>query len=132
MKIEKYLTETAKALLKAKDGKKPLFYDIDENNVFIANNNYMGIVIPKSYNIFNEDIKTTKMFNPSGDETKKTGKMFVKNKMVFWEMDNGLGINDKFLKYFDDDATFLCAGSLFKVFEHGVFVGIIAGAKNTK
>ncbi len=133
MKIEKYLTETAKALLKAKDGKKPRFCIVDEDHIFVTNDGFMGIVIPKYYNIFNEEISQYKLVDDSGEDVKRTGVLIESEFYGFiHETDNGLGIQDKFLKYFDKYATLKCKGDMFKVFENDVLVGIIMGVKLKK
>lgn len=106
MKIEKYMLETAKALLKEK---KVLFLG-DEESVVVSNDGYFAMVVPRGKFIFNAEIHGTftgmiprdwesheMRYTDACKQVGETLCRVLKSPSGGWET----LIDEKFLKYFN-------------------------------
>ena len=107
MNIEKYMVETAKALLKEKD--RVMFWDYEDSFV-ISNDGHFAIVVPREKFIFNAESRGTFTGmlprNWECNEMRYTSTCEQHGKKLFRVLESVSGkwktlIDEKFLKYFD-------------------------------
>lgn len=110
MKLEKYMLETAKALLKEK---KVMFWEY-ENSVVVSNDGYFAMFVPREKFIFNAEPHGTFMGNlPRNwecNEMRYTDVCEQRGKKLCRVLEPVSGkwktlIDEKFLKYFDMDTN---------------------------
>ena len=109
MKLEKFMTEVTKAILK--DNNKVLFWEYGDR-VVITHNGFFAMIIPKKRNIFNHEIfknqpipcdwNSNKLIDT--EQLRKIGKKTVH----IFETEKGekVQIDEKYLNYFDGRAEF--------------------------
>lgn len=106
MKIEKYMLETAKALLKEK---KVMFWEY-EDSIVISNDGYFAMFVPREKFIFNAEPKGTFAGMLPRDwqchEMRNTDTFEQRGKKLCRVLESPMGawetlIDEKFLKYFD-------------------------------
>lgn len=106
MKIEKYMLETAKALLKEK---KVMLWEY-ENSIVVSNDGYFAMFVPREKFIFNAELRGTFAgILPRNWESHKmrytdTCEQLGKTRCRVLESGSGKWktlIDEKFLKYFD-------------------------------
>ena len=129
MKLEKFMCEVTKAILKDKSVKFWEYGDL----VVITHNDFFAMVIPKIKNIFNHEISKKypiSCYCNSGklkdtEQLRKTDKKTVR----IFETDKGekVQVDEKYLNYFDEYADFYCNSPKSPVYveENGVLCGII-------
>lgn len=106
MKLEKFMCDVTKTLVK---GKRVIFRRCGEGKLFITVNNYFGIIILENANIFNYPISGS--FPIPADwnchEIKSMLVAEVDGKRLLRVFKGEFGetrLDDKFLKYFSNDA----------------------------
>lgn len=130
MKLEKFMVEITKALIK---DKKVLFWQ-HGHSVMMSYNGFFGILIPEEKNVFNHEINNSAPI-PENEisiplmfttECRKSGKETY-NVMVSRNGKWSTYVNEKFIKYFDDDAEYFQENpkSAICVFENNVLCGVI-------
>ena len=106
MKIEKYMVETAKALLK---GKRVMFWEY-ENSIVVSNDGYFAMFVPREKFIFNAEPHVTFTGilprNWECHEMRNTDTFEQSGKKLCRVLESPKGgwktlIDEKFLKYFD-------------------------------
>ena len=129
MKLEKFMCEVTKAILK---DKKVLFWEYGDR-VVISHNLFFAMIIPKQENIFNHEIsknqsipynwKSLKLTDT--EQLRKIGKKTVR----ILETKNGkkVQVDEKYLNYFNEDADFYGNSPKAPVYveENGVLCGVI-------
>ena len=108
MKLEKFMCEVTKALVK---DKRVMFWEY-EDKVVISHNGYFAMIIPKIRNVFNREF--SKFYQIPYDwyahKLLDTGqlKKIDKTTVHIFETDKGekVQVNEKYLNYFDEYAEF--------------------------
>ena len=103
MKIEKFMTEVAKALV---SDKRVMFLEYGDK-VVISNDGYFAMIIPKTRNIFNGEISKScsARYDWYSHKLTDTGQLKKIDKTIarIFETDKGekVQVNEKYLNYFD-------------------------------
>lgn len=133
MRLEKFMCEVTKALLREK---KVVFWEYGEK-VIISHDGFFAMVIPKSQNIFNHEFSTGIPIPCDWDSHKLKDTTVIKrirNKIFrIFETDKGekLQVDEKYLDYFSGDAEFYGNSTKGPVYveEIGVLRGMIMPVK---
>ena len=129
MKLEKFMTEVTKAILK---DKKVVFWEYGDR-VVISHNGFFAMIIPKSRNIFNREFLKGSPIPCEWNAHKLKGtselKKIDKKTVRIFETEKGekVQVDEKYLNYFNEDADFYGYSPKSPVYveENGVLCGMI-------
>lgn len=129
MKLEKFMTEVTKAILKEN---RVVFWEYGDK-VVISSNGYFAMIIPKQRNIFNHEISKNNPipFDWNANKLKCTSelKKIGKRTLRILETEKGekVQVDEKYLNYFNEDADFYGDSQKRPVYveENGVLCGVI-------
>lgn len=108
MKLEKFMCEVTKALMK---DKRVMFWEYGDK-VVISHDGYFAMIIPKTRNIFNGELSSCYQipYDWYTHKLKDTWqlKKIGKTTVHIFETDKGkkIQVNEKYLKFFDEYAEF--------------------------
>ena len=134
MKLEKFMCEVTKALVK---DKRVLFWKYGDK-VVISHNGYFAMIISKQINIFNHEISKNNPipYNWGANKLKSTAelKKIDKKTVRIFETEKGkkVQVDEKYLNYFNENADFYGDSPKSPVYveENGVLCGVIMPIAN--